>query len=76
MHHYGPLLDEYKKSPRKYNWPDWRVQVYFRKTVSPLWTKKLEAQYTYDDDTLVFKLRKIAHDDGIGGVILPLNFPF
>ena len=36
--------------------------------MSPLWAKKLDAQYNYDDETLVYKLRKIAHDDGIGGV--------
>jgi hypothetical protein len=36
-YHYGPYIDEYKKEPRKYEWPDWRVQIFFKKTVSPLW---------------------------------------
>lgn len=35
--HRGVFLDEYSKEPRKYEWPDWRVQTYFKKTVSHLW---------------------------------------
>jgi hypothetical protein len=43
----------------KYKWPDWRVQTYFKKICSPLWDHKLEAQYSYDDDTLQKKYKKV-----------------
>ena len=66
--HRGIFLDEYQQKPRKYEWPDWRVQTYFKKTVSHLWQKKLVDQYSYDDETLLKKFRKVAKDDGVGGV--------
>lgn len=69
-YHKGPFIEDYMKEPRKYEWPDWRVQIYFKKTVSPLWQKKMEEQYTYDNETLLKKLKKIAKDDGTGGVII------
>ena len=40
--HKGQFLDEYNKEPRKYEWPDWRVQIFFKKVVSSLWQKKLD----------------------------------
>jgi hypothetical protein len=72
--HKGPFLDEYSKEPRKFEWPDWRVQIFFKKTVSPLWQKKLDEQYAYDEDTLLKKLHKIAIDDGVGGVSIGFCF--
>ena len=45
--------------PQKYKWPDWRVQTYFKKVCSPLWDQKLEAQYSYDDETLQKKFKKV-----------------
>lgn len=44
------------------------MQIFFKKTVSPLWQKKLENQYSYDDETLLKKLRKIGADIGDRGV--------
>ena len=66
--HHGPLLEDYKQNPRKFEYPDPRTQIYFKKSCSFLWQKKLEDQYTYDEETLLRKLKKIAIDDGVGGV--------
>lgn len=44
------------------------MQIYFKKTCSHLWQKKMDEQYSYDEETLVRKLKKIAIDDGVGGV--------
>jgi hypothetical protein len=46
------------------------MQIFFKKNVSPLWQKKLEEQYAYDDETLFKKLRRIGSDIGDNGVIL------
>ncbi len=73
MEHRGPFLDEYQQAPRKYNWPDWRVQTFFKKSVSPLWQKKLEAQYSYDDDQLKRKFDRIASDIGRGPGMIGLD---
>jgi hypothetical protein len=35
------------------------VQRYFKKVCSPLWDQKLEAQYSYDDETLQKKFKKV-----------------
>lgn len=35
--HRGEFMDEYSQHPRKYQWPDWRVQTFFKKNVSHLW---------------------------------------
>jgi hypothetical protein len=41
--HFGPYLEEYAANPpRKYQWPDPRVQSYFRKNISILWKRKIE----------------------------------
>ncbi len=40
--HRGEFLEEYNQHPRKYLWPDWRVQTYFKKLCSPQWDKKME----------------------------------
>ena len=41
--HRGEFLDEYSHHARKYQWPDWRVQTYFKKNVSTLWQMKINA---------------------------------
>jgi len=41
-YHRGMYLDEYQKNPRKYTWPDPRVQTYFTKNCSFSWDKKME----------------------------------
>jgi hypothetical protein len=67
-YHVGQFLEDYNKEPRKYQWPDWRVQTYFKKTGSYNWQQKLDAQYSYDDETLLKKFKKIVRDEGSGGV--------
>jgi hypothetical protein len=63
--HRGPYMDDYNNAPRKYEWPDERMQTLFKKCVSALWQKKMDEQYSYDDDTLVRKLRKITSEEGV-----------
>jgi hypothetical protein len=41
------------------------MQTQFKKCVSTLWQKKMDEQYSYDDDTLLRKLRKIASEEGV-----------
>lgn len=68
-------MEDYHANPRKYEWPDWRVQIYFKKLVSQLWQNKLDDQYMYDPETLARKFRKIANDDGQGGRLRVDNLP-
>jgi len=42
-YHRGPLLEDYVKAPPKYEWPDWRVQTFFKKVISYAWKEKLES---------------------------------
>lgn len=63
-------MEEYNQHPRKYHWPDWRVQTFFKKVVSSNWQKKISEEYDYDDETLLKKFKKIVKDEGSGGVRL------
>ena len=68
-HHKGPFLDEYQKSPRVFEFPDWRVQMYFKKVVSISWQDKMEKEYNYSDQQLLKKIKQVIVDDGDNGVL-------
>lgn len=71
MTHRGPLVEE-GETARDYVWPDIRVKLYFKKTVSKKWKKNLE-MYEYDED----KVKRICHKFFSGGnvkIILKLIF--
>lgn len=48
MRHKGPVMEEFKKNPRKYKWPDQRLKLQFPKIVSDKWKAFLQ-KFTYPE---------------------------
>jgi len=42
--HSGPPLSVYEKAPKKYKWPDYRAQIYFKRRISKHWKEYLDNQ--------------------------------
>lgn len=58
MKHRGVYLETYQEIKRKYEWPDVRAQVYFKKHISLLWRNKMNSQCGYDEETLLAKINQ------------------
>ena len=58
MKHRGVYLETYQEIKRKYEWPDVRAQVYFKKHISSLWRNKMNSQCGYDEETLLAKINQ------------------
>ena len=61
MRHRGPYLSEFEENPsRKYEHPDPRAMMYFKKKISHHWKQKMSAECNYDEDQLKSKLHYLA----------------
>ncbi|CAD8071067.1 unnamed protein product [Paramecium primaurelia] len=71
--HSGPLVTEYK--PNKYQWPDPKAQIYFKKKVSENWTKMLEQSHSLTPETASLKYDLLCKTLGSGGQISVYKLP-
>ncbi|CAD8086496.1 unnamed protein product [Paramecium sonneborni] len=71
--HSGPLVVEYK--PNKYQWPDPKAQIYFKKKVSENWTRMLEQHHNLTPETASLKYDLLCKTLGSGGLISAYRLP-
>ncbi|CAD8068820.1 unnamed protein product [Paramecium primaurelia] len=71
--HSGPLVVDYK--PNKYQWPDPKAQIYFKKKVSENWKKMLEQSHSLTPETASLKYDLLCKTLGSGGQISVYKLP-
>eukprot|EP00826_Nyctotherus_ovalis_P061542 TRINITY_DN8768_c0_g2_i1.p2 TRINITY_DN8768_c0_g2~~TRINITY_DN8768_c0_g2_i1.p2 ORF type:complete len:183 (+),score=46.44 TRINITY_DN8768_c0_g2_i1:1313-1861(+) len=67
--HSGPPLSVYEEAPKKYKWPDYRAQIYFKKRISTHWREYMDKQVLNNVRPVEEVFDNFAATKGVDGVL-------